>query len=403
MANIKRFVIAGLLFLSLTGLKTSVAQAAGICVQPGRAGRCFASIQAAVDAARDGEQISIRPGKYVEQITILGKNLTLVGPPGAVIEAPRNMQDTLSAVAGVEGRPIVLVAGTDVTLRGLTIDGANSGEQNPFLYGIVYASAGGEIRDNVVKNIGFGEPQLPIIDGTPSYQGNAITVANQMETPRTILITGNKLFRFNSVGITVFAETDPENPAQSTLTANILNNMVAAQGANEVIDQWGIFLGGYNFADPYSSVTGTIRGNQIRDAFTTAPLPGIGIVTLYTHDVEMNENVIENVNVGMAANLAFSAQITGNHVTGPRQAGIGTSGLILSGSDTSVSANIFRGLDLGLMLMVDDPSFGSASNTALEDNRFEKVPMDIMTGAPTAAAMHASALEIQAQPKFGPR
>jgi hypothetical protein len=403
MTNIKRIVIAGLLFLSLTGLKTSVAQAAGICVQPGRAGRCFSSIQAAVDAAGDGEQISIRPGKYIEQITILDKNLTLVGQPGAVIEAPRGMQDSMSAVTGVEGRPIVLVAGADVTLRGLTIDGVNSGGQNPFLHGIVYASAGGEIRENVVKNIGFGEPQLPIINGAPSYQGNAITVANQMESPRTILIAGNKLFRFNSVGITVFAETDPENPASSTLTADILNNVVVAQGANDVIDQWGIFLGGYNFADPYSSVTGTVRGNQIRDALTTTPLPGIGIVTFYTHDVEMSGNTVENVNVGMVANLAFSSRITGNLVSGPKQTGTGSSGLILSGSDTSVTGNNFRGLDLGLMLMVDDPSFGSAFNTALEDNRFEKVPMDMMTGATSATAMKAAALEAPAQPKFGPR
>jgi hypothetical protein len=403
MANIKRFIIAGLLLLSLTGLKTSVAEAAGICVQPGRAGRCFASIQAAVDAAKDGEQISIRPGKYSEQITILGKNLSLIGQPGAVIEAPRGMQDTMSAVTGVEGRPIILVAGADVSLRGLTIDGASSGEQNPFLYGIVYASAGGEIRDNLIKNIGFGEPQLPIVDGQPSYQGNAITVANQMEAPRTILIAGNKLFRFNSVGITVFAETDPQSPAQSTLTANILNNVVIAQGANDVIDQWGIFLGGYNFADPQSSVTGTIGGNQISGTFTTSPMPGIGIVTLYTHDVKISENEIENVNVGMAANLAFSAQISGNRVNGPKQTGTGTSGLILSGSDTSVAGNSFKGLDLGLMLMVDDPSFGSAFNTALEDNRFEKVPMDMLTGATPAAAMKASALEAQAQPKFGPR
>jgi nitrous oxidase accessory protein NosD len=403
MTNIKRFVIAGLLLLSLFGLKTSVAQAAGICVQPGKTGRCYNSIQAAVDAAGDGEQISIRPGKYVEQVSILGKNLALMGQPGAVIEAPRGMQDTMSAVTGVEGRPIVLVAGADVTLRGLTIDGVNSGEANPFLYGIVYASAGGEIRDNLVKNIGFGSPQLPIVDGFPSYQGNAITVANQMETPRSILIAGNKLVNFNSVGITVFAETDPENPASSTLTANILNNVVIAQGANDVLDQWGIFLGGYNFADPQSSVTGAIRGNQVRDAFTTTSLPGIGIVTLFTHDVEISENTIENVNVGMAANLAFTARITGNQVNGPKQSGTGSSGLILSGSDTFVSGNSFKRLDLGLMLMVDDPSYGSAFNTALEDNRFDKVPMDMMTGATPGADMKASAFETQAQPKFRPR
>ena len=410
MATIKRIAIIGILLLALTGLGTSVAGAAGICVHPAGAGRCFTSIQAAVDAANDGERITIRPGKYLEQVTILVKNLTLIGQPGAIIEAPHGMQDTLSAVAWIEGRAIILVAGADVSIRGLTIDGANSAEENPFLYGILYVSAGGEIRDNLVMNIGFGEPRLPIIDGAPSYQGNAITVANLLETPRTILIEGNKLTGFNSVGITVFAETDPENPAQSTLIAHILDNVVTAQGANDVIDQWGIFLGGYSFADPQSSVTGTIKGNQVRDAATTAPypLPGIGIVTLFTHDVEVDRNMIENINVGIAANLAFTSRIAENLVNGQKQAGTGLTGLILSGSDTSVSGNRFKRLDLGMLLMVDDPNFGSAFNTALDDNRFEDVPQDMMTGAIPSAVMgmktnSLDAQFVEAQPNFGPR
>ncbi|HJS18817.1 MAG TPA: hypothetical protein VJ785_08710 [Anaerolineales bacterium] len=405
-----RFAFAGLLLLALTGLWTSTAEAAGPCVHPTGAGKCFSSIQAAVDAASDGDQISIRSGKYVEQVTIFGKNISLIGQQGAVIEAPHEMQDTMSAVTGVEGRPIILAAGADVTLRNLTIDGANSAEENPFLYGIVYASAGGEIRNNLVRNIGFGEPRLPIIDGWPSYQGNAITVANQMETPRTILIAGNNLVKFNSVGITVFAETDPANPAQSTLTAHILDNMVVAQGTNGVIDQWGIFLGGYNFTKPQFSVSGTIRGNQVRDALTTAPhpLPGIGIVTLYTHDLEIDHNTVENVNVGLAANLAFTARITANLVNGPKHAGSGSTGLIFSGSDSAVSENCFKRLDLGILLMVDDPSFGSALNTVLDGNQFEKVGADLMTGASPSAAMEMTTNTVQAQsltaqPKFGPR
>ena len=115
----------------------------------------------------------------MEQVTITDKDLTLIGQSGAVIEAPPDMQDTLPAVGGAEGRPIILVTEAEVTLRNLTIDGVNSAEANPFLDGIVFVNAGGVIRNNLVRNIGFGEPTLPIIDGFPTYQGNGIIVANQ--------------------------------------------------------------------------------------------------------------------------------------------------------------------------------------------------------------------------------
>jgi hypothetical protein len=388
----------------MMGLGNTTAQAIGICVHPTGAGKCFTSIQAAVDAAKDGDHISIRAGKYIEQITISDKDLTLIGQSGVVIEAPAKMQDTLSAVGGAEGRPIILVTESEVTLYNLTVDGANSAEKNAFLSGITFVNAGGMIRNNLVRNMGFGKPQLPIIEEQPSYQGEGIVVANQAATPRTVTIKGNRVINFNSIGITVFAVADPNNPAVSTLTANVVDNVVIAQGSNDVIDQWGIFLGGYNFADPQSSVTGTIKNNQISNQLTLSPhpLPGIGIVTLYTYNVEIANNMIENANVGIAANLAFSARITDNRMSGPRQEGLGSTGLMLSGSDTTVNENRFKRLDLGIMLLVDDPIFGSAINTAMDSNQFEKVSMDILTGSVSFESLKASA-KSQSQPIFGPR
>jgi hypothetical protein len=244
------------------------------------------------------------------------------------------------------------------------------------------------------------------VNDAPSYQGNGIVAANMSATPRTITIERNRITGFNSVGITVFANADPNNPALATLTANILHNIVVAQGANDVIDQWGIFLGGYDFAEPQYSVTGTIRGNQVSDALklTPYPLPSVGIITLNTYNVEIADNSIENNNVGIAANLAFSARIAENRINGPQVPG--SAGLILSGSDTAVQQNRFKRLDLGILLMVDDPMFGSALNTSLDENRFEKVAVDLMTGAGPTAELTATTLQAEPQkiaPHFGPR
>lgn len=381
-----------ILLLAIALLGSHAAYAAGLCVHPTGAGRCFTSIQAAVDAANSGDRIVIRPGKYVEQVTIFGKDLTLVGRSGVVVQAPADMQDTLSLVAGVEGRPIILAAEAEVTIRDLTIDGANSAANNPFLSGIAFINAGGEIRDNIVKDIGFGQPTLPVIDGQPSYQGQGMLVVNFGGTPRTLTIEHNRVFNYNNSGITIFAEAYWENPALANLTVHVLDNTIIGAGPSEVIDQWGIFFGGYNFAEPQFSITGSIKGNRIRDQITVGgyPIPGVGIATYNTFNVEMADNEVENVNIGLAAHQAYGAQIANNHFTGSGQEVVGSTGIILSGSDDQVTENRFKKLETGIMLLVEDAMFGSALNTALDENRFEHVGTEVLTGPGASFTMMAA-------------
>ncbi|MCD6222777.1 MAG: hypothetical protein J7K12_03740, partial [Thermoplasmata archaeon] len=49
----------------------------------------YSTIQAAIDAANDGDTIVVAAGTYEEQLTI-NKNLTLLGESGAKIVAPNN-------------------------------------------------------------------------------------------------------------------------------------------------------------------------------------------------------------------------------------------------------------------------------------------------------------------------
>ena len=394
---IKRLIVVVLILLGTAGLGYRVAQAANLCVHPAGAGRCFTSIQAAVDAAENGDRIRIRSGSFSEQITILEKDLILEGQAGTVIQAPAGMQDTLSAFVGVEGRPIILAVGADVTIRNVTIDGVNSAEANPFLQGIAFINAGGTIRDNVIQNIGFGEPHLPIINGAPSYQGEGILVANLSLTPRTITIEDNRVSNYNSNGINVFATADFTDPTIANLTAHVVDNTVIGSGPNGVIDQWGIFFSGFGFAEPQFSITGTIRGNIIRDQNSIAPhpLPGTGIVSFNTYNVAVSDNLIENVNVGLVAHQVFSAQVANNRITGPQADAAGSIGLLLSGRDIQVAQNRFKKLELGILLHVEHPDFGSALNTALIQNRFENVGADVLTG-PGALLNVLTASESQA-------
>jgi hypothetical protein len=379
----RQFVMLTLILIVIAGLRNGVAYATSLCVHPMGAGRCFTSIQAAVDAANNGDLIIIRAGKYVEQVSVSGKDLTLLGRTGAVIQAPADMQDTLSPLFGFPGRPILLVTDAEVTVRDLTIDGRNSAENNPFLQGVVFLNAGGIIRDNVVKDVGFGEPRLPVDEnGEPVYQGDAIVVINFMATPRTVTITENRVVNFNNNGILVDAEADVSDPSIANLTANVTDNTVVGSGPNEVIDQWGIFIGGFGFADPQSSVTGTIKGNRVRDLVTVGshPLPSIGMVMFTPYNLEVTNNAVENINVGVAANQVVGAQISHNQIVGPGSDVFGTSGLLISGTDSNVSENRFRKLDTGILLFVEDSQLGSAISTVIDDNRFDNVALDVMTG-----------------------
>jgi hypothetical protein len=399
--KIKPFVMLALILIVIVGLGNSVAYASSLCVHPNGAGRCFTSIQAAVDAADSGDHILIRAGTYVEQVTISGKDLTLQGRPGAVIQAPAAMEDTLTPVFGFPGRPILLVTDAAVTVRDLTIDGANSAEGNPFLQGIVFLNADGLIRGNVVKNVGFGEPRLPLDEnGFPVYQGDAIVAINFLAVPRTVSITENRVLNFNNNGIIVDAEADFNDPAVANLTVHVTDNTIVGSRPNEAIDQWGIFVGGFGFAEPQFSITGVIRGNRIRDLVTNGsfPLPGVALVMFNPYNLEVSHQTIENVNIGMGANQVVGAQIVDNQIVGPAPAVFGSSGLLISGSDSQVLGNRFRKLDTGILLFVEDSQLGSATNTAMDDNNFDNVSMDVLTSPGASMDFAARAADAKTAP-----
>ncbi len=114
----------------------------------------YTRIQDAVNAASAGDTIQVCAGTYVEQVSI-GKALTIDADNGAVL-MPAAMQ--ANAASLFDGSPLataVLVENTsDVTISGLTVDGANNGisECAPDLIGISYLNASGTLRHLAVRN-----------------------------------------------------------------------------------------------------------------------------------------------------------------------------------------------------------------------------------------------------------
>ncbi len=87
----------------------------------------FTRIQDAIDAASPGDHIRICKGTYVEQLSIQ-KALDIDADSGAVLMPNAMQQNTTSLFDGTPIATAILVANTtDVSISGLTVDGANNG------------------------------------------------------------------------------------------------------------------------------------------------------------------------------------------------------------------------------------------------------------------------------------
>ncbi len=117
----KFFIILLVVGLLFAVAPTGQAQAATICVNPGGTDGCFASIQAAINAAGTGDTITVAAGSYNENV-VIDEQVTLTG-------AGRDVT-TVTAVITIE--PVFRVIADGVTISGFTLTGASGHQDEPF-------------------------------------------------------------------------------------------------------------------------------------------------------------------------------------------------------------------------------------------------------------------------------
>src|SRR5580698_257251 len=133
----------------------------GFTLEPG----VFASIQAAIDAATDGDAIYIAAGTYREQLTIRGKQLDLLGAIGddgsclVTLEAP-DLQDLEVDATDAAGQlkaqcAVVRVKNeAHVTMRHLVIDGRHQGwVSNHARTPLEFASVSTDASDTIIEYV----------------------------------------------------------------------------------------------------------------------------------------------------------------------------------------------------------------------------------------------------------
>jgi hypothetical protein len=196
----------------------------------------YATIQAALDAASDGDVVQVAAGTYVEQLDIpVAVTLKGASRNGTRVEAPASLTDRFTA-DGVIYRPVIYAhAAGAVTIRDLTVDGAGYGAANPHFVGIAFHNAGGTVQNTAIlriREIPFG----------PTANGTALLAWNVDGASRTLTVNGNDVheyqkygMRFLGAGLGVYADQNQITGPGRTGTAAAPDGIVVGAGARAAL------------------------------------------------------------------------------------------------------------------------------------------------------------------------
>ena len=188
-----------------------------------------ATIQAAINAAGNGDTVLVAPGTYTENISFLGKNITVTSSGGPAVT---------TIDGGGSGSVVTFTGGetNSAVLSGFTIQD-----------GSTYYAAGGVQVTNASPTI-MGN----VITGNHAPSGLGIYINGGSPIIKNNTITGNtQIGSSGGGGGGIYASGSNTSPGAPLITGNTITNNSVANGGN----------GGGILADYFS--TPTIEGNLI--------------------------------------------------------------------------------------------------------------------------------------------
>jgi len=372
--NIVKARVAGLTGLSLPLVFVLVLAGAN----PVRAGDIhvpadYATIQAAVDAAASGDTIHIAPGVYTEQVTIISKDLTLIGRPGAILRAYPDMAlsfpDYNKYLVGIVG-----VLRADVTVSGLTFEGERLGAiKNWDLGGVYFLGANGRVED--CRITGFRGSTLgsnPFCFGV--WINNSVSLGTDVVNLQVFRCTFADNVRSIQPSSLITGSELLEDPTLLRMTISVCDNTIIGNGPDPTGEQFGINI--------WEGVSGEVKRNIITDYSGGDPNAVAPVISLGLRGsgylgplqpLHIEGNIFRNNQVHCALINADGSFVVDNTFEGTAP-GIIPAGLAVSGENVLVAGNRFSDMERGIVLLGDDPdfgtSFGIASNATLLDNGF---------------------------------
>jgi hypothetical protein len=332
----------------------------------------FARIQDAVDAASPGDEIHICKGTYAEQVTIR-KPLDIDADNGAVLMPAAMRANTTSLFDAAPIATALLIADTtDVSISGLTVDGANNAIAAcaPDLIGISFQNASGGLDHVAVRNFKLATALSACQSGTGIFVQSGGGGVSKVE------IDHCSVHDFQKNGITA--------DEKGTVTV-IRRNVVTGIGPTNGAAQNGVQIG---FGAAGSILENIVTNNVWAPctAIETCATVATNILVTQSDSVEISGNTagISQVNIfahgnnaSIERNQTFAATVfDGIRIQGDqsrvRQNRIfnaAESGIFLSGNNNIVAENVITEASVGVL-----KDTGSSGNI-IAGNRFFDTPV----------------------------
>ncbi len=334
------------LFASLATLKVP-AHARTHEVECGSGG---ANLQLAIDRARDGDTLSIR-GVCREAVRILNRKITLMGTPGATLEAP---DYPWTALPYSTLHPILQAVGSNVRIEGLTVDGRNRAG-DPWangLTGIHLLNSRGSLVRNRIVHVRHTELRS-------DWEVSGIHIHQRAGAGESglIRVEENLIEDFESNGI--FIQNSTTGTANKPLQLIVANNRIRGAGAI-IQNQNGIQIGGLQDGGD-SPIRVRIENNAFEGLFsfsgiwssaaiyiTPLVLPDRSVQRPYT--IDCDGNIVDNSNTAISITTTSPAKITGNTLQG------GDVGIWANAPKLKLRGNRLSNLETGVMAVDSDLS-----------------------------------------------
>jgi hypothetical protein len=271
-------------------------------------GQGYTTIQAAINAANNGDIITVAPGTYTESVTV-NKSVTLEGAQKGVAGSSSSRNNPANESIVDNGDTAFDVTASNVTIDGFTIEGSANQTDGGFGVFIGNNVSGTHILDNIIQNniIGLGLANTGASQAV--IQGNLFQDNN-----KTGPASGTAIYSDQTVaGGPLKNVLIDDNAFVANYNAGIdLNITNSADGASNITISSNVFDSNAQDVYLYNTTDAAIANNSI--LYTVSPASdgaGSAAIGLYG-----NDNDITIVNNRLQNGTAFGIRI-GDFNTGP--------------------------------------------------------------------------------------
>ncbi len=340
----------------------------------------YATIQAAVDHAADGDTILVGPGTYTEQVVINGRhNLTIEGVGSVSVDAPSSLSQTGTSPSN--GRSVdgifTVVGGSGITIKSMTVDGLQNGgnfagtQTNPTMVGVAYLnSTGGTIDGLTVQGIREGDAGFGV------QRNIAIYVSNTDPSPGTNTPSATDLLNSITISNNTVSDFQKGGIVVTNGDVNIHDNTVTGRGTTGLTAQNGIQV---------SNSTGSVVDNTVSGIGYTDPNVALatGILTFDNNGLSVTGNTVtvSGASEGIDVSESTNGTVTGNTVDGALFGIVGESNDIFGesiGGSFTVKDNAVTNVQSGGNGVFFDPT-PSTSTSAMDIEGSSSA--DVLAGA----------------------